>query len=581
MMVTTQDAPIPARLLKRTILVLAWWVCVISAHAQEQKPKPYPKFDYRVAWTHEIKPHRRTIPLKGVQPGFNQLHLSLIVSPSGEVLDATPSGEDGSLRLWPLLQNEVKAWKFLPFEMGGEAVTAEVEEYLDLVPPERLPQKHVAPPVLRSNSKIKIELERTRCFGSCPSYTVTITIDGILFDGGGYVVAAGQHSDGINAREVRKLAADFIAADFYSMDSSYTASVTDNPTYRLSITIDGRAKTVEDYVGEWVGMPAVVTELEDKVDALARTQRWITGSNGLVDALQLEHFDFQTFDAQLMLKESALRGMSETVKQLLSEGVPLQPLLVPEPEEPWMAVHLKNVGWLTAASGHPETLSVLLNARASKNDQNDKDLALVNGARTGEIESVRLLIAYGANPNADLSKLVVTETAGGGTLEHQDPGSVLIYAAESGNPEVVREVLSHHPNLEARDRDGKTAIFAAAAYRYETEGDARVECVRLLAKAGANVNARDHKGNTPLHETSIGPVEEELLRLGADVNARNDDGETPIFTTYDDNALALFIRYGADLSIRNNEGETVLEAAQRKGSSRLEALRKALQNAPN
>jgi len=52
--------------------------------------------------------------------------------------------------------------------------------------------------------------------------------------------------------------------------------------------------------------------------------------------------------------------------------------------------------------------------------------------------------------------------------------------------------------------------------------------VRLLAQAGANVNARDNEGNSPLHETSLTDVEEELLKLGANLNARNKDGETPI-----------------------------------------------------
>jgi len=86
-----------------------------------------------------------------------------------------------------------------------------------------------------------------------------------------------------------------------------------------------------------------------------------------------------------------------------------------------------------------------------------------------------------------------------------------------------------------------------------------------------------NKGNTPLHETFLTDVEEELLKLGADVNARNEDGETPIFTTVDNDAISLFIEHGADLTIRNNKGETVMEAAKGKGPLREEALRKAIQ----
>jgi ankyrin repeat protein len=73
-------------------------------------------------------------------------------------------------------------------------------------------------------------------------------------------------------------------------------------------------------------------------------------------------------------------------------------------------------------------------------------------------------------------------------------------------------------------------------------------------------------------------VESELLKLGADVNARNKEGETPIFTTVDDRAISLFINHGADLTIRNNKGQTVVDAAKVRGLVRQEVLRKAIEN---
>jgi ankyrin repeat protein len=114
-------------------------------------------------------------------------------------------------------------------------------------------------------------------------------------------------------------------------------------------------------------------------------------------------------------------------------------------------------------------------------------------------------------------------------------------------------------------------LYFAGGYRYGDEDGAR-----LLAQAGADVNARDNNGNTPLHETFLTDVEEELLKLGADVNARNHEGETPIFTMVDDNAIPLLIELGADLSIRTNKGETVMGTAKQSGPLRLEALRRAL-----
>jgi ankyrin repeat protein len=223
---------------------------------------------------------------------------------------------------------------------------------------------------------------------------------------------------------------------------------------------------------------------------------------------------------------------------------------------------------------------VLIHAKASKTDQVDKDQALAGAAQFGNLEGARALIAYGANPNVDFSTLAATEATGGMMRQGNGAGSVLIDAAESGDPEMVREILRYHPKLEVRDRDGRTAVFAAGQYRYGTDNDGRVECLRLLVKAGADINARDGKGNTILHETIATDVAEELIRLGADVNARNTAGETPIFTTIDNDVIPLLIRHGADLTIRNNKGQTVAEAMafiQYQWPQREEAFRKALQ----
>jgi Domain of unknown function (DUF6438) len=381
----------------RAIVVLA---CLLSSvlWASDEKPPAHPSFDYAAALTHEIKPHRRTIPLSGVQPGFNQLHLKLIVSSTGDVVDAQASDPFGGDKLWPQVRDEVFHWKFTPFKENGKAVTAEVEEYVDLVPPERLPKNHVAAPAVLPTSKVAITLRRSYCYGTCPSYTVTVSTEGIVFDGGGFVIAEGKHTDTVDPDEVRKLAKKFVAADFYSMDDNYASSVTDMPTYALSISIDGRSKNVEDYVGEWQGMPAVISELEREVDAFAGTDRWIKGSEGLMDALKAERYNFQTFEAQVMLKEAASWGNSSTARDLLEAGVPLVPIPAPKPSDPHMHVPFAEVGWLTAAAAHPEMVQLFINAGASKNDQNDKDLALAAAAPLGKVESARALIAYLGRP---------------------------------------------------------------------------------------------------------------------------------------------------------------------------------------
>jgi ankyrin repeat protein len=545
--------------------------------ASTAPPASYPSFDYDVVRTHEIKPHRHKIPAEGVSFGFNQLHLNLIVSPSGDVIHAGSEGGK-SLDLWPSVRDEALGWKFTPFTKNGKAVTAEIEEYVDLVPPERFPTKHVAPPVLRPDSQITITLTRTACYGTCPSYMVTAGTQGIVFDGRRFVVASGRHTSTVDVEKVRRLAREFIAADFYSMDPAYRVHGYDIPTYAVSIAIDGHEKVVVDYDGQTVGMPSVISDLEDEVDTVADTARWVEGSDGLVQALRQERFDFTSPGAQTMLKAAAQRGKTTTVLALLHAGVPLSEVRTPQANGGGEAVPLQNVGLLTAAADHPDTLRVLIAARASEKNPQDKEAALVGAAQSGNLESAKALIAYGANPKADLNGLMLTQYGTPMTIQFPGSGNVLFYAAQSGRPEMVREILRYHPDVNAPGPQGRTPIFAAGESRYRDKDGARVEIVRLLAAAGARVNVHDRDGNTVLHETFLIHVQEELLRLGADVNARNNKGETPIFTVVNDNAIPLFVEHGADLTIRNNKGETAYEAATVRGPARQEALRVAMEN---
>ena len=351
------------------------------------------------------------------------------------------------MTLWPQVQGEVYQWKFIPFEKGGKPTTVEVEEDIYVVPAQRLPTTHVIPPPIKPDSKIAITLERTSyLYGADPVYSVTITNTGIVYESHAWTVADGKHTDKTDPDAVRKLAKRFVDADFYSMSPRYAASTTTTnwaPTYTLSIDIDGHSMKVEDYSGQFVGMPAVIADLEEAVDDFASTSRWIEGADGLVDLLKTEKYNFHTLEAQILLKRAAVQGQTATIQQLLAAGVPLQPL-PPKPEGASAFVFFDNATWLHAAALHPETLQVLIDAKASKDDQNDKDLALAGAAAEGNIASVHSLRAYGANPNADLSKFTQPETDGGVSLVYPSSGSI---RPRENNPSTKPCSLHSSPRL--------------------------------------------------------------------------------------------------------------------------------------
>lgn len=241
---------------------------ILSIQASSQKLS---SFDDNTVRAHEIQPHRRVMPVKGMDCCLNQLKIELTVSAAGDVTGAEAFGDNESKKYWPQVQAEIYRWRFKPFEKEGTPVAANIEEHVVLVP---LTQ-HVTPPSVTPESQVSITLQRSRCYGQCPAYIVTISTDSIEFTGFANVGAKGKYTDKIAPSEVRKLAQKFVQGDFYSMKSGYSALVFDIPTYTLSITIDGHTKEVYDYGGRWVGMPAIIRELEDDVDTLAKTERWI------------------------------------------------------------------------------------------------------------------------------------------------------------------------------------------------------------------------------------------------------------------------------------------------------------------
>jgi ankyrin repeat protein len=556
--------------------------CLLSALTfapSEEKKLPRPHIDYNTARTHVIKPHRRIIPVEGGGYGA-PLHLTLTISPTGDVTSVQATGDSHKMTLWPQVQGEVYQWKFLPFEKDGKPTTVEVEEDIYVAPPEGLPTTHVTSPLIKPDSKIAITLERTSSlYGASPAYSVTITNTGIVYESPAWAVVDGKHTDKTDPDAVRKLAKRFVDADFYSMGPRYAASTTTSnwaPTYTLSIDIDGHSMKVEDYGGQWVGMPAVIEDLEEAVDDFARTGRWIEGADGLVDLLKTEKYNFHTLEAQIVLKRAAAIGQTATVQQLLAAGVPLQPLPTRKREGTSAPVFFDNASLLHAAALHPDTLQVLIEAKVSKDDQNDKDLALAGAAAAGNIASVHSLLAYGANPNADLSKFTQPGTSGF-TVTYPTSGSILTEAAKSGNPDLIREILHYQPKLKLKNQYVDTALLIAATYQYSgyTPEDARAECVRLLAKAGANVNAQWEDGNTALHEPRDKNVTAALIELGADVNARNNDGDTPLFTIDNIESIPLLLRHGADPTLRNKYSKTALEATE-KNQPKHEALLTAI-----
>jgi Domain of unknown function (DUF6438) len=124
--------------------------------------------------------------------------------------------------------------------------------------------------------EVEITLSRSVCYGFCPDYTVTVTGEGeVRYVGRAFVNVVGEARASVPRAEVAALLARFDAIGFERLRDEYRAEVTDNPTYVVTLTRNGRSKRVEDYVGIAVGMPESVRELQTEIDRVAGTARWV------------------------------------------------------------------------------------------------------------------------------------------------------------------------------------------------------------------------------------------------------------------------------------------------------------------
>ena len=214
-------------------------------------------------------------------------------------------------------------WLLLPFVLGGFFVASR--------------SGAGDPPTAAEPSKTEIALQRSPCLGTCPNYKVTIHGDGRLvfttdiapavpeFTIVPGVLSPGTHEDRIASETVAALFARFQKAGFFDLRNSYRAErYIDGPTYVLTVDSGRRHKSVEDYVGREVGMPKVVTELEDGVDEVAGTDRWVRGSAALTAWLEGQHFDFHSPEgAQLAVRGASGEADEAMVLALIDHGAPL------------------------------------------------------------------------------------------------------------------------------------------------------------------------------------------------------------------------------------------------------------------
>jgi ankyrin repeat protein len=206
-------------------------------------------------------------------------------------------------------------------------------------------------------------------------------------------------------------------------------------------------------------------------------------------------------------------------------------------------------------SSTPAEVHRLLEAGAKVNVKDDiGESPLHLAVRRGSLEIVEELLAANANVNA--------KSKNGSTPLH-----LLVENSEYRNLEIARRLIENGADVNAKRRKTSWSMLHWAASGNDTE------LTELLLSAGADVDEQANSNReTPLHVTKAVAVADLLLDAGANVNAGDKEGFSPLFRAIasptKDNPISQItelidrlVEAGADIHTQAGNGWSLLDAA--------------------
>lgn len=189
--------------------------------------------------------------------------------------------------------------------------------------------------------------------------------------------------------------------------------------------------------------------------------------------------------------------------------------------------------------------------------------ALIAAGRLGYVSAIDYLVANGA----DVTQAVSDRR---GNI----PKPALLVAACHGQKAAVAALLRHRADVNQAIYiyDNPTVfhgtVLTNAIENYirtqDTQPHAKLQCLKSLIAAGADINAASYMYSSPL-ESAIQrdaiAVARLLIEAGADFNKATKSGQTLLMTAESAEATAILLNAGADVTVRDSTGKTALDYA--------------------
>lgn len=124
---------------------------------------------------------------------------------------------------------------------------------------------------LFTKDSLSFSFERTVCFGTCPSYKITIANNGqCLYDGYKFVDRQGLYKAVISKEEFNKIMDEAKRIGFFDMADEYDAYVTDVPSVILMLSGPNGPKQIVDRMDA----PEELKRFEKYIDSILLNLDW-------------------------------------------------------------------------------------------------------------------------------------------------------------------------------------------------------------------------------------------------------------------------------------------------------------------